>query len=329
MKNKHYDKKMHRLIAILNQLDKARFVKTRDLAEEFNTDIRTIQRDIALLNVAGFPLVGEDGKYSFYEGFSLKKIKVTPEEKYLLTLLCGIFSGANGPLQEFSRNLLNKVLVESNNKEAGDIDLADRKRVIIERQIGDFSKKIQVYCQDEPYAKSFEKELDNFVLQLNKVSDEIKKKEGVDIRVERVLDHEAPFLFCSIFIPMDYIKIPEGGMLSVGKDREPYKINLLRGTPDTVWNQFRVEARMTLTYKFYGPFLEPKQFTCFDGLMQRFGFPMDRKHVSYDYSYGNAEFLLSCLTFYWDKKIEIPEEEKKAAGRKKVWGFKAGKVEIF
>ncbi|MEI8012322.1 MAG: HTH domain-containing protein [Candidatus Omnitrophota bacterium] len=329
MKNKHYDKKMYRLIAILNQLNSARFVRTRDLAEEFNTDIRTIQRDISLLNMAGFPLDGEDGKYSFGEGFSLKKIKVTPEEKYLITLLCGIFSGANGPLQESSKNLLNKVLVQSNGRDDEGIDLSDRKRTIIEEQVKDLSKKVQVYCQDEPRSKSFDEEVDRFVIRLEEIAHDIKKNEGIELKVERQLDHEAPLLVCSVFVPVKYIEIPEKDLI-FGDKLEPFKINFTKISPDSIWNRFRIEARVRLFYKFYGPFIEPKKFTCFDGLMGRFGFPMDRKVVTYESSAGTEDLLISHLTISWEKKVDIPEEEMKSAGRKKMVGWKHGKgLEIF
>ena len=329
VKSQHYDKKMFRLMAILNQLGTAGFVKTSDLAKEFNTNIRTVQRDIALLNGVGFPLVGEDGKYSFVEGFALRKIRVTTEEKYILTLLCRIFSGVDGPLQESARNLLNKVLVQSNKKEDADIDLPERKRIILERQMEDLSKKVQVYCQDDPHSESFEAEIERIVVQWDETVRKINLAEDAGLKIERQLDHEKPYLFCSVFVPVEYIRIPSDNLMS-GDKREHFRINFIKQQPDSIWNRFRIKAEVDLFYKFFGPFIKPKRFTCFDELMKRFGFPMDRKLVNYEYSYGNEEFLISRLNIGWERKVDIPEEELKTCGRKKGLGWRAGgRLEIF
>ena len=106
---KEYDKKMFRLIFILNQLNKYRHVRTAELAKEFNTTIRTVQRDIALLNLAGFPLEpGEAGEHKFAEGFSLRKITVSPEEKYLLTILIVFLQGQKGHCRPLRMRFLAK-----------------------------------------------------------------------------------------------------------------------------------------------------------------------------------------------------------------------------
>ncbi|MBU0896722.1 MAG: HTH domain-containing protein, partial [Candidatus Omnitrophica bacterium] len=57
MKNKSYDKKIFRLLFILNKLETRKKVSTSDLAKEFNVSLRTVQRDIELLSMAGFPLI--------------------------------------------------------------------------------------------------------------------------------------------------------------------------------------------------------------------------------------------------------------------------------
>ena len=86
MKNKSYDKKIFRLIHMLNRLNSGNLFRTSELAEEFNVTSRTIQRDLELLNMAGFPVIYEDDKYKFMNGFSLQKISVTPAEKFLLNI---------------------------------------------------------------------------------------------------------------------------------------------------------------------------------------------------------------------------------------------------
>ena len=56
MKNKNYDKKIFRLVSILNKLNGGGKVRSIELAEEFNVSIRSVQRDLDLLNLTGFPL---------------------------------------------------------------------------------------------------------------------------------------------------------------------------------------------------------------------------------------------------------------------------------
>ena len=73
-KNKDYDKRIFRLLYILNKLDSSKSVSTKELAEEFNVSIRTVQRDLELLNLSGFLLTSpQRGFYKFEDGYSLKK----------------------------------------------------------------------------------------------------------------------------------------------------------------------------------------------------------------------------------------------------------------
>lgn len=81
-----YDIRILRLVTILRKLDDEGEVRTADLAAEFRVSQRSVQRDIEVLSKAGFPLVSPDkGIHTFTEGFSLKKMHMTPEEASLLS----------------------------------------------------------------------------------------------------------------------------------------------------------------------------------------------------------------------------------------------------
>ena len=111
MKNKNYDKKIFRLISILNKLDRSKTISSSDLAKEFNVSIRSIQRDIELLSMSGFPLLPlEKGRYKFMDGFSLKKMQVTREEASLLSLLHEISSSLGDNFEKPFQAILAKVL---------------------------------------------------------------------------------------------------------------------------------------------------------------------------------------------------------------------------
>ncbi len=112
-KNKNYDKKIFRLVRILNYLDKGKKVSTRELAEEFNVTPRTIQRDLELLNMAGFPIVSEGGRHFFVEGFALRKTMLSSEEASLLLLLYEIVDELGESFKRPFQSILRKTVYNS------------------------------------------------------------------------------------------------------------------------------------------------------------------------------------------------------------------------
>ena len=106
-----YDKKFFRLLSILNKLDRGEKVSTQSLAKEFNVNIRTIQRDIDLLNGTGFLITSLDkGVYSFEKGFSLRKVQLTGEEASLLSFMYEIAKTLGPNFEVIFRNVLSKVI---------------------------------------------------------------------------------------------------------------------------------------------------------------------------------------------------------------------------
>lgn len=113
VKNKNYDKKIFRLVSILNKLNGGGKVRSSALAEEFNVNIRSVQRDLDLLNLTGFPLdTPEKGVYSFMPGFSLRKLMLTDEEASLLTFFHEIADSLGKNFSESFRSLVSKVLAK-------------------------------------------------------------------------------------------------------------------------------------------------------------------------------------------------------------------------
>ena len=109
-----YDTKLFRLIRILNELDSAKAVHTTDLAQEFNVSVRTTQRDINLLDKAGFPIVSpQKGQYSFVDGFSLKKISVSHDEASLMALFYELSESLGGRFPKVYSGILKKLFSPS------------------------------------------------------------------------------------------------------------------------------------------------------------------------------------------------------------------------
>lgn len=115
-KNKSYDKKIFRLMTILNKLNGGGQVRSGEIAGEFNVSIRTVQRDIELLNQTQFPVVSsEKGVYSFMPGFSLRKLMLSDEEASLLTFFHEIADSLGKNFSESFRSLVSKVLAKEDN----------------------------------------------------------------------------------------------------------------------------------------------------------------------------------------------------------------------
>jgi predicted DNA-binding transcriptional regulator YafY len=110
-KNKDYDRRIFRLFYILNKLNNSKPVTTRELAEEFNVSMRTVQRDLEILNSAGFFLSSpKRGIYQFEEGYSLKKVELTNEEASLLSFLYDVSKSLGKKFEESFQKILKKVI---------------------------------------------------------------------------------------------------------------------------------------------------------------------------------------------------------------------------
>lgn len=74
-------KRFDRIVAIYIQLQSKRVVRAEDLAMRFGVSVRTIYRDIRVLEAAGIPLIGEAGAgYSLVDGYRLPPVMFTREE---------------------------------------------------------------------------------------------------------------------------------------------------------------------------------------------------------------------------------------------------------
>jgi len=111
-KNTNYDKKIFRLLHILNAMQDNQVIKTAELAKEFNVSLRTIQRDIGLLGQTGFALCqGEKGEYSFMPGCSLRQMPISGEEASLLIFLCEVAKSMGTAFEESFHAIFHKVTV--------------------------------------------------------------------------------------------------------------------------------------------------------------------------------------------------------------------------
>ena len=91
--------KIGRLIYILNELDKGE-IFLPSIANDLGVTLRTIQRDLHILEEARFPLTNiRKGTYCFVEGFSLGRASVTAREAAMLALTADIAYTLGGPFE--------------------------------------------------------------------------------------------------------------------------------------------------------------------------------------------------------------------------------------
>ena len=110
-KERSYPEKILRLMFMLNKLNGNGRVLTSELCKEFNVNVRTVQRDLELLNKAGFPTSPlEKGVHSFVEGFSLRRLMLTNEEASLISFFHGIADSLGKNFSESFHGLANKLL---------------------------------------------------------------------------------------------------------------------------------------------------------------------------------------------------------------------------
>jgi len=114
MAYKHdYDKILTRLTTILSRLNDGEALSIKELAEEFNTSARTIQRDFNE-RLAAFPIYQEKKKWKMQEGYRVEKTK-SLEDEIVLDIIEKITEGIGGKFSLKAHKLLSKIKNEDFN----------------------------------------------------------------------------------------------------------------------------------------------------------------------------------------------------------------------
>lgn len=122
-------KRLSRLTAILTQLQTKRLTKASELAEKFHVTKRTIYRDIKALEMAGVPILVEEGKgYALMEGYRVSPIMFTESEAYaLITAEQLILKNKDSSFVKEYSEAINKIksVLRNNTKDKANL-LSDR-----------------------------------------------------------------------------------------------------------------------------------------------------------------------------------------------------------
>ena len=107
--------KISRLMYILNEFDKGE-VFLPSIADDLGVTLRTVQRDLHILEDAGFPFANtKKGAYCFVEGFSLQRLRLSAKEAAMLALLGDIAQSLGSGFAETYQDLRNKILESRSN----------------------------------------------------------------------------------------------------------------------------------------------------------------------------------------------------------------------
>jgi len=124
MAYKHdYDKILTRLTQILSKLYAGEALSVTELAREFNTSTRTIQRDLNE-RLSSFPIYQEGKKWKMQDDFKLEKHH-SIEECVVLDIMEGMFVSRDGVFASKAKQLLSKLKNEEFNPIYTKLDIED------------------------------------------------------------------------------------------------------------------------------------------------------------------------------------------------------------
>ncbi|RZK50420.1 MAG: YafY family transcriptional regulator [Pedobacter sp.] len=131
-------KRFERIVAILIQLQSKKVVRAQEIAYRFGVSIRTIYRDIRVLEAAGVPIFSEAGiGYSLIDGYKLPPVMFTREE-------ASSFIAAEKLMEKFSDAELSKNYASATYKLKAVLKSADKD------WLSGFDSKILMIAEKPP-----------------------------------------------------------------------------------------------------------------------------------------------------------------------------------
>lgn len=147
MAYKHdYDKILTRLSFILSRLNDGEALSVKDLAKEFNTSERTVQRDFNE-RLVSFPILQEGKKWKMQDGYRVEKTK-SLEDEIVLDIIEKITEGIGGKFASKSHKLLSKIKNQDFNPIYAKLNIEDISDKFGEIQVieGAIKAKKEIEC---------------------------------------------------------------------------------------------------------------------------------------------------------------------------------------
>jgi len=102
-----YDKALYRLTTILKKLYEGKSLSVTELADEFGTSTRTIQRDFNE-KLIQFPIIKDGKKWKMQDGFHIEKLK-SVEDQLVLDMLEKLSENLGQNFSQRAKHLLSKI----------------------------------------------------------------------------------------------------------------------------------------------------------------------------------------------------------------------------
>ena len=186
MPYKHnYDKALTRLNTIIARLNDGEALSVKELAEEFNVSIRTIQRDFNEKLVGLYPIYQDKRKWRMQDGYKIEKAS-SVEDTIVLNILEKLTDGLGPHFSTKAKALLSKIKNETFNPIYAKLDLEDIsthiKEIALLEQVIESQKCIEgIYQAVSPYKVELKPlKIANFegfwyLIALDAKSDKLKK----------------------------------------------------------------------------------------------------------------------------------------------------------
>ncbi|OIP54338.1 MAG: transcriptional regulator [Helicobacteraceae bacterium CG2_30_36_10] len=147
MAYKHdYDKILTRLTFILSRLNDGEALSVKELALEFNTSDRTIQRDFNE-RLVSFPIYQENKKWKMQDGYRVEKTK-SLEDELVLDIIEKITESIGGKFATKSHQLLSKIKNQDYNPIYAKLNIEDITDKFSEIQVIEtaIKEKTEIEC---------------------------------------------------------------------------------------------------------------------------------------------------------------------------------------
>lgn len=106
-----YDKTLYRLIGILTKLSNNERPNTKELAQEYNVTVRTIQKDINRL-ITSYPIAKDsEGRFVFANGYSLRRTYLDADEMIFLSLALEQFNNVDD-IDQIKDRIYKKIVAQ-------------------------------------------------------------------------------------------------------------------------------------------------------------------------------------------------------------------------
>lgn len=147
MAYKHnYDKTLTRLNTIVARLNNGESLSVKELAEEFNVSIRTIQRDFNEKLVGLYPIYQDKRKWKMQDGYKIEKAS-SAEDTIVLDILEKLTDGLGSHFSTKAKALLSKIKNETFNPIYAKLNMEDISTHIKEIALLEETIKSQKHIQ--------------------------------------------------------------------------------------------------------------------------------------------------------------------------------------